>query len=170
MIKNQLYAVLGKLDLDLSSSIYCLTNCIFQVEAWYDNLCNSETILLPVQAARRQEDQVEQEFRPWCHPSSRATSFVLPTTWHNSTYLFQTLVVFHSAVFCHWSYPRSVATTGSFRLARTYYFLVLFSMCAIQPNLSWLLKRRSLCSVLALRWRFRKFCRCWLFSWLDAEQ
>lgn len=137
--------------------------------AWYDSLCNGVIIILPAQAAQCREDQVEQEFRPWCHSSSRATSFVWPKKGHNSRCLFQTLVVFHSAVFCHWSYLRSLATIESFRSARTYYFSMLFSMCAIQQNLSWRLKRRSLCLVLGPLWKFRKFCRSWLFSWLDVE-
>lgn len=113
---------------------YLLTYKLY-ISSWQrldTTLCNGETIILPVQAARCQEDQVEQEFRPWCHSSSRATSFVLPPTGHNSRCLFQTLVVFHSGVFCHWSYLRSLATIESFRLARTYYFSMLFSMCAIQ--------------------------------------
>ena len=121
-----------------------------------------------MRAVQCREDQVEQESRPWFHSSSKATSFVLPMTRHSSRCRFQTLVVFHSGVFCPWSYLRSLSTIELLRLARTYYISMLFSMSAIQQNLSWRLKRRSLCSVLAPRWKFRKFCRCLLFSWLDA--
>lgn len=100
--------------------------------SWLRFLCNGEAIISPVQAAQCREDQVEQEFRPWCHSSSKATSFVWPTTGHNSRCLLQTLVVFHSGVSYHWKYLRNLATIESFRLARTYYFSALSSMFAMQ--------------------------------------